>query len=79
MHYDNVAAIGPDAVENRLQVVQSMVVAHRHQNAPGPHAHGLPREFFPRRDIELIHFHVRPAAVSLRNSLGYREHAEHDD
>ena len=79
MHHDNVAAIRPDAVQHRLQVVQRMVIADRHQNAPGPHADGLPREFFPRRDIELIHFHVRRAAISLRDSLGYREHAKHDE
>src|SRR5579863_9195650 len=79
MHYDNVAAVRPDAVQNRLQVVQRMIIADRDEDTPGPNADGLPGELFLRGDVELIHFDMRGAVILVRDSFGHGEYAKHDE
>jgi hypothetical protein len=79
MHHDDVAALRPHAVQDSLQMVKRMKIADRHEHASGSYADGLTRKIFPRRDVELIQFDVRGAAISVRDSLRRGEHAKHDE
>src|SRR6266851_1426137 len=79
MHHDDVPALRPNTVQNRLQVVQRMIIADWHEHTSGPDADALRAEIFLRGDVKLIHFDVRRAAISVRNFFRHSEYAKHDE
>ncbi len=53
------------AAQRGLEVIERVIGAHRHQDVAGLHADGFRREFGGLREIELIEFDVRLAALAF--------------
>src|SRR5579883_680971 len=75
VQYHHVAAARLDPVQHVSQMVQLVLIAHRHQDVARPRSHRLRRQLAFKVQIELIQLHVRPAA-GPRPPLGNREHNE---
>ena len=79
MHDYDVVAFRLYAIQDRLQMVKRMIIAYRNQNVAGAHANALRREIFLRSHVELVHFNMRSPAIPVRDALGNRKDAEHND
>src|SRR5712692_8953281 len=75
MEDDHVLGVCVDSIEDRLQVVERVVVSSGHQHGAGSYAKRLRREIVARLEVELIELGVGAGTLS-RRSLRDREDRE---
>src|SRR5437016_5771810 len=78
MKHDYVLLVGIDAVENRAEVMQRVVIANHHQHIARPDAQPFRSEIVAGLQIELIEFRVFSCPIFGR-LLGYGENREEND
>ena len=61
VQHDDVPASRLDAVQYIAKMIERVMIADRDENISGTRSHAFGRQLAFKREIELVHFHVRAA------------------